>query len=56
MKKIAALSNAMRGRISVATVPRPHFKVKLIDGQSQTEALKQTMALMLLANKKEEEN
>ena len=55
MKKIAALSNAMRGRISVATVPRPHFKVKLIDGQSQTEALKQTMALMLLANKKEEE-
>ncbi len=53
MKKIAALSNAMRGRISVATVPRPHFKVKLIDGQSQTEALKQTMALMLLANKKE---
>lgn len=54
MKKIAALSNAMRGRISVATVPRTHFKVKLIDGQSQTEALKQTMALMLLANKKEE--
>ncbi|MBE6784460.1 MAG: transcription-repair coupling factor [Ruminococcaceae bacterium] len=56
MKKIAALSNAMRGRISVATVPRPHFKVKLIDGQSQTDALKQTMALMLLADKKEEEN
>ncbi|MBQ7957437.1 MAG: transcription-repair coupling factor [Clostridia bacterium] len=55
MKKIAALSNAMRGRISVATVPRPHFKVKIIDGQSQTEALKQTMALMLLADKKEEE-
>ncbi len=56
MKKIAALSNAMRGRISVATVPRPHFKVKLVEGQSQTEALKQTMALLLLANKKDEEN
>ncbi len=55
MKKIAALSNAMRGRISVATSPRTHFKVKLIDGQSQTEALKQTMALMLLVDKKEEE-
>ncbi len=53
MKKIAALSNAMRGRITVATSPRPHFKVKIIDGQSQTDALKQTMALMLLADKKE---
>ncbi len=53
MKKIAALSNAMKGRISVATSPRPHFKVKITEGQSQTEALKQTMALMLLADKKE---
>ncbi len=53
MKKIAALSNAMRGRISVATTPRPHFKVKVLDGQNPTDALKQTMALMLLANKKE---
>ncbi len=53
MKKIAMLSNAMRGRITVATSPRSHFKVKLIDGQSQTDALKQTMALMLLADKKE---
>ena len=56
MKKIAALSNAMRGRITVATSPRTHFKVKLIDGQSQTDALKQTMALLLLADKKAEEN
>ena len=54
MKKIAALSNAMRGRITVATSPRTHFKVKLIDGQSQTDALKQTMALMLLTDKKAE--
>ena len=56
MKKIAALSNAMRGRITVATSPRTHFKVKLIDGQSQTDALKQTMALLMLADKKEEGN
>lgn len=54
MKKIAALSNAMKGRITVATTPRPHFKVKLIEGQSQTDALKQTMALMLLSGKKDE--
>ncbi len=54
MKKIAALSNAMRGRITVATSPRTHFKVKLIDGQSQTDALKQTMALLMLADKKSE--
>ncbi len=54
MKKIAALSNALRGRITVATSPRTHFKVKLIDGQSQTDALKQVMALLLLADKKEE--
>ncbi len=53
MKKIAALSNAMRGRISVATTPRPHFKVKILDSQTPTDALKQTMALLLLANKKE---
>lgn len=54
MKKVAAVSNALRGRISVATSPRTHIKVKLGENQSEIEALKQVMALMLLTDKKEE--
>ncbi|MBQ2829197.1 MAG: transcription-repair coupling factor [Clostridia bacterium] len=54
MKKVAAVSNALRGRITVATSPRTHIKVKLGENQSEIDALKQVMALMLLTDKKEE--
>ncbi len=54
MKKVAALSNAMRGRVTVATSPRAHIKVKIAEKQSSADALKQVMALMLLTDKKEE--
>ncbi len=54
MKKIAALSDGMKGKVSIATQPRTHIKVKIGEKQSEIALLKRVMALMLLVDKKEQ--
>ena len=46
MKKIAYLSEAMRGRITIATQPRTHIKVKIGENQSEIALLKRTFFLL----------
>lgn len=52
MRMISAISNMMRGRITISTAGKTHFKVKILKGQSQLEVLKQVLALMSLAREK----
>ncbi|MPM70588.1 hypothetical protein SDC9_117543 [bioreactor metagenome] len=55
MRMIAAISNMMKGRITVSTTGRTHFRVKMLKGQSQLEVLKQVLALMSLARERQAE-
>lgn len=51
MRLIAAVSNAIKGRLSVSAAGKPCFKVRMAKGQTQLEAIKQVLALMRLAKK-----
>ena len=51
MRKLSAVSNAIKGRLTLNTAGRTSFKVKMAKGQSQTDTIKQVIALMSLASK-----
>ncbi|MBQ6624489.1 MAG: transcription-repair coupling factor [Clostridia bacterium] len=55
MKKLSAISNAVKGRLTVSTTGRTNFKVKIIKGQSQIDTIKQILALMNIANNKNDD-
>ena len=55
MKKLSAISNAVRGRLTVSTTGRMNFKVKMAKGQSQIDTIKQILALMNIANNKNDD-
>lgn len=52
MKKLSAVANAIKGRLSVSTSGRTNFKVLMLGGQSQIDTIKQVLALMNMAGKK----
>ena len=51
MKKLSAVSNVIRGRLTVSTTGRTNFKVRMVKEQSQIDTIKQVIALMNIANK-----
>ena len=51
MRQISAVSNAIKGRLSVSAAGKPCFKVRMASGQTQLEAIKQVLALMIIAKK-----
>ncbi|MBQ7580492.1 MAG: transcription-repair coupling factor [Clostridia bacterium] len=53
MRLISAVSNAIKGRLSVSGAGKTCFKVRMAKGQTQLEAIKQVLALMIMAKKQQ---
>lgn len=51
MRLLSAVSNAIKGRLSICATGKTCFKVRMANGQSQLEAIKQVLALMKIAKK-----